>query len=425
MPKFTQDELHSSEYQYVLDCAVELGEITPLEASVYTVATPAAIALHALLTQQMALPSHFLRNTARYYLNSLPRHQKMVWALKSMPTISYALKNLQDRIAYAVQKKVQEDLDLEEPNPNSWMAEINEHSLKSVKVFNSVHDITPDNVLRYVEPAYRDALSCLEDDVHTLMDALTWVATAEGKAQAKSIALHLFGDKTVKQKALTASLVVPKVSEAKKLMALKRSKVQARGAIKKALKLFSSFGMEPQVRMLVSGEKVTLEHPESYFKLEVAPLQSNWLEQRTVAPGGHAPFQLSLLTKEDIFVARLCVLFDKTPVLDQLLALSMYVQTGNEMELLQKANWFGVPDVKVARQLLSEKAPELAAKLPWTLPESSTEPSGRSVRDGIANRMRQLDDQWAPYKAPVRQWLNNWFGPVLAGVKQLSALPCE
>lgn len=425
MPNFRQEDLQYSEYNYVLDCAVELGEITPLEASVYTVVTPAAIALHALLTQQLALPAHFLRNTARYYLNSLPRHHKMVWALKSMPTMSYALKNLQDRVAHAVQKKVQEDLGLEEPNPNSWMAEVNEHSLKSVKLFNSVHDVTPDKVLQYVEPAYREALSCLEDDVQTLMEALTWVATSEGKAQAKSIARTLFGDKTVKNQTLTASVVVPKVSEAKKLTALKRSKIQARGAIKKALKLFSSFGMEPQVRMLVSGEKVTLEHPESPFKLEVAPLQSNWLEQRTVAPGGHVPFQLSLLTKEDIFVARLCVLFDKTPVLDQLLALSMYVQTGNEMELLQKANWFGVPDVEVARQLLSEKAPELVEKLPWTLPASSNEPIVRSGWDGIANRMRQLDDQWAPYKAPVRQWLNNWFGPVLAGVTHLSALPFE
>lgn len=413
MPTTPFHERFDAEYSYMLDSAVELGEITPLEASVFYADTPAARALAAILDTPQTWSKHFLRNTARDYLDNLPKKERLVWALRSHEGMAFALKMLTERIEFVVQKKVQTDLGLEKPTAIKWMDELQDAQDFGPKLFMTVHDITPDNVSAFIEPLYAETKAVLSEDLDLIVEAVQWLAETGAQAEARQIATKLFAVPG----ANVALGRLPTFQQVSKLVKLKKVRNQARGAIKKAVALFTSFGMEESVQMLISGETVTLSHPDSAFKLEVAPLQSNWLEKKTVTPGVHVPFQLSLLTKEGIFLSRLCVLFDQTPVLDQLFALTAFVQTGNERELLEKANWFGIEDAAKVRSILEDKAPALLKKVPAA---KVSNPSGILK---IPVFHSELDQQWAAYKAPVNQWLTSWFGPVAQSIVQLAASP--
>ena len=175
---------------------------------------------------------------------------------------------------------------------------------------------------------------------------------------------------------------------------------------------------EDSVRLLVHGHEVELSHPESPFKFVIQPNGAGWLEERTRRPGGHTPFSLKLLTKDNVYVSQLCVIFDNTPVLDQLLALTLFVQTGEEEVLLQKANWFSYKSDEMVRSLLKEKAPSLVPKIP--------------VQSGVRGRLQdshafaayeQERVHWEPYRLPVSNWVSAWLGEILSEARALKAHP--
>lgn len=58
------------------------------------------------------------------------------------------------------------------------------------------------------------------------------------------------------------------------------------------------------------------------------------------------------------------MLFDKTLVLNQVFALTLFVQAGDETTLLEKANWFCCEDAEKVRTFLEGHAPSLVNKLP-------------------------------------------------------------
>lgn len=418
MPNLSKPPRYHAEYGYVLDCAVELGEISPLEHAVFCSDTPAARQLSATLEEGAAWPKHLLRNLARDYLGQLDRKARYVWALKGLPGMEYALKALQERIEFVVQTKVQSDLGVKERLAIRWMDEVSEPTVFGERCFETVHDICPDKVLGFARGHYQATWDQFQEDLRVLDEALRWLEQPGAREQARALAEQLFVPAEVAQ-VQSEALALPSVRRVTR--ALHEKKVQkrhARSAIKKALKLLSSFGMQKDVQLLVAGKEVTLSHPDSAFKFVLQPLQSGWLEDKTAHPGGHVPFQLSLLTKEDVFLSRLCVYFDATPVLDQMLALSLFVQSGNEMELLKKANWFGCEQPLQVREILQSKAPALVDKV---------------ARPGSGNRAGDLaavlqahhleEAHWAPYKQPVSQWLQAWFAPLKHTLQTLQSTP--
>lgn len=400
------------EAAYLLDCAVELGEITPMEAMVFTVRTPAAETFIRLASGN-ALPKHWLRNTARQYLDSLPQAERFVWALRGMEGLEFGVRSFQDRVAFMVQTKVQSDLGVDERHAIHWMDEAGP-ALFEEKQFASVHDVTAARVQQFIQATYGEAKARLEDDLALLQEALTWVALPGNRDEARRIAQRVFS-------AIPVTIDEARLHQAPSVRDVQRHKVkrQARSAIKKALKLFYRTGQEHQVRMLVQGKEITLSHPDSPFKFVLQPLAAGWLEQKTVAPGGHVPYQLTLLTKEDVFLSRLCVLFDATPVLDQLLALTFFVHSGNEEAILKKANWFGYESPAAVREVLMTKAPALVAKIPA--------PTGKP-HHGLSmlnERYDAKESHWAPYAGPVRSWIQSWLGEVttaLASVRPVLAI---
>jgi len=111
-----------------------------------------------------------------------------------------------------------------------------------------------------------------------------------------------------------------------------------RNSIKRSLRLISNFGMEEDVRIFLGGKSIEVSHPSSMFKF-VLSKSYNSLINNTQRPSHAIPYQLQLYTKSDVHIANLCVIMDKTPVLDQVLALAMYVRSGDEDEILRIANF--------------------------------------------------------------------------------------
>lgn len=381
------------ERQYLLDCAVEFGEITPLEAAVFSANTSAAQEFDRLLAQDVLLPPHFLRNTARAYLDAAPLPERMVWALKTAAYTPYALQFLRERVAAVVQTKALRDLGLKEPAPLHLWPELQTEQERgpAPKVFGEVDDIAQPQVCAFVQEQFGQTFERINQDLELVESALAWLAQPGAREQARGIALRLF--EACSQQVLPAGPTPVRECQPRQE---KRERRHVRGAIKKGLSLLTKFGRHKEAQLLVSGHRAVLSHPDSPFKLELAPYTSGWLTARTRRPSGTAPFEIHLMTKDDVHLGRLCVLFQDTPVLDQLLALSMYVDTGNEMELLQKANWFGVKDESRVRQVLQDKAPQLLDKLP-----SSAGPAYFSLA-GLVDPEEQV---WAPYRAPVAQWV--------------------
>lgn len=137
----------------------------------------------------------------------------------------------------------------------------------------------------------------------------------------------------------------------------------ARASIKRTLRLIANFGMEEDVRIFLGGGEIQIAHPESMFKFVLRKRSHSNLISATHSPTHMIPYELDLRTKCDLHVASLCVIMDKTPILDQILALAMYIKTGNEEEILHKANFSRLLGDRELRQVLALESPILETKL--------------------------------------------------------------
>jgi hypothetical protein len=148
---------------------------------------------------------------------------------------------------------------------------------------------------------------------------------------------------------------------------------KAKSSIKKALKLIDNMGFGDEIRVFIGGDEIVVDNPQSIFKFVLKRGAS--LIERTISPGYSTPYSLELLTKDDIHVANLCVYLKDTPVLDQVLAIALYIKTGNEEDVLEKANWFNRTNDNGVRRLVHEYNPKFGRKLGFNLPYE--EPQGR------------------------------------------------
>lgn len=390
------------ELMYCLDCAVELGEISPLERLVFSYETDAAQKLYHRRRQHPDdWSAHWLRNTARSFLDRLTLPERYVVALRGIRDLEYGAKALSERMEFFVETKARVDFGMQEDF--SRLIQDHDPELANAvppKVFDTVEDVNRTKVQAFINPLFASAIARLEEDIRLTRDALVWLAEPGNKEAAREIAarvLRVPAEPPIR-------IAVEHLVDTGGVAAAKRKQLRsAKGAIKKAIKLLTRFGAEDNARLLVSGEQVVISHPDSYFQFRLqAHNGQGWLVQRTVFPGSHVPYQLTLETKKGERLAQLCVLFDKTPVLDQLLALTMYVQTGNELELLEKANWYGIADVDRVCEHLDGHAPELIRKVRM--------PIGERIDQAINLKHPDLEF-WRPYTGPVRSWIGEAFLP--------------
>lgn len=139
-------------------------------------------------------------------------------------------------------------------------------------------------------------------------------------------------------------------------------KKSTKNSIKRALKLMFNVGFEEEAKIFLRGETVEVSHPDSLFKFVIQRYQHS-LILRTEYPGFSTPYSLSLYTKSDVKVANLCVYVKDTPLLDQVLALAMFIKSGSEEMILTKANWSCLtPDAEL-KEIIALEYPKLRSKM--------------------------------------------------------------
>ena len=140
-------------------------------------------------------------------------------------------------------------------------------------------------------------------------------------------------------------------------------KKTVKNSIKRALKLLDNFGMEKDTKIFLSGEDVEVSHPDSIFKFVITKRDYSNIIRETERPSFSIPFKLALFTKSGIFIATLCVYAENTPMLDQLFMIAMYVKTGNEEDLLRKANYSVHCRDQEVKEILALEYPFMKQKL--------------------------------------------------------------
>lgn len=136
-----------------------------------------------------------------------------------------------------------------------------------------------------------------------------------------------------------------------------------KNSIKRALKLLDNFGMEEDAKIFLKGDEIEVSHPDSMFKFVITKRDYNRVLRSTEFPMKSIPFKLELFTKSGIHIANLCVYAEDTPMLDQLFMIAMYVKTGNEEDLLRKANFSSITQDKTLKEIIVSEVDYLSPKL--------------------------------------------------------------
>lgn len=400
--------------QYLLDGAVELGRLTALEHACLFYLQACQDELEQIVDSD-ELVNDRLRGIAHKHLQRCSQPIRHLLALAGAPVLPHALRALRERMEHEVQQRVQHDLGVAPSALHELRCMLGTQADANPEpVFPSPEDVRHDTVQGYALRHFAPLLQRWAANVQDFRQAAQWFASLTPDAQRVQL-------QALRQLMRKTSVSVEHVANGlsiRELAGTGKAATAARPAIKKALKLFDRLGKTEDVRMLVAGEEVTLSHASSPFKFVLKAYENNWLHELTQKPRRSAPFDIHLLTKDDVHLARLCVYMDNTPVLDQLLALAMFVESGQENLLLEKANWFGLSDPTQTSEEPSQR-PRLAKLLlkhcPEALPRAGFLPDGTSkpkaspaaARDRRLLSVMQEHEQWEPYRGPVRAWLQS------------------
>lgn len=384
-----------AETQYVLDSAMELGELTPLEYEIAFSTPDATARLDAALARGEFHPDLVAREM-RAVLDQAPLGLKFALALKAMPTLPRAFEAFVERANMVVRNKALKDVG-QAPSllPLVWEDGPAE---EEEPVFSSLAEVLPHKVQQVVCARFSRAMFRWSKDLDVIARAMVWFNEG-GPAVSDARKAHALSQLRAPEESF-AEMV--RLARPRPFFNDKRRR-SARSAIKKVLKLFERTNRLDTVQALVGGHEVVIAHPSSPFKFVLTAFRSDWLERASVNPSMSSPFNIRLFTKTDVHLANLCVYFKDTPVLDQLLALMLYIESGQESQVLKTANWFGVDDIdRIAAELDTVGTPELKERVTW---------NRRAIANGLGGEPFPEATTWAPYYGPVSQWLRQMLVP--------------
>lgn len=134
----------------------------------------------------------------------------------------------------------------------------------------------------------------------------------------------------------------PKVRK-KKLVLSKKQRKTARRAIIKGIDLFSKFFDRKDIEGFIKGYEYTIEGEKFNYRLTKSDRTS--ILRHTLSPTNvHIPYDLEITDKNNIVLAKACYLFEMTPIIDQIIAFTMMIKSGNEDEFIKKANMFSTTE---------------------------------------------------------------------------------
>lgn len=399
--------LHT-ETSYLLDCAMELGQLSPLEYGMvfYDRNLAEVVDTACGRAESMEGVINLIRSAVE---NAMPDTRRTV-ALLAAPSLRSSLRFFRDAINAHIQRKAMDDVGIEK-RPRFQFLGLEETSSDEV-IFSSVADIDAAHVERYVTQEFGAALTRWHSDLREIEEAIAWARTTP-----RHLWMPAVQETFVQIQSLRDEYVLHRTASISSRFSKKEVR-SARGAIRKVLKLFERSGNTEAVRAFVSGGEVEVSHPSSPFKFVLKPYThtAGWLIERTNTQFAHSPMNIMLMTKENVHLANLCVYVSETPVLDQVFAFMLYIHSGEEDVILSAANWFGVEQREVVVEFLqSNNKVELLPKLGKRFqlgPERTA--VGSDIQVQLTDALERLHPgmaAWEQYKAPVNQWLQRIMVP--------------
>lgn len=408
--------------EYVIDGAFEFGELTALELVTLCHPLGGYWAVRHAVDDNRAPVKDFLANTARHALTHAGEHRHL-FALQSARHVPIGLEFLSNRANHLVQRTIQANLGVAPRGFAVAGLEGIEDAYSPVYVA-SPEEVTEGTVRRILNDNLGSLAQRWQEDLDALHEAASWVSNVgirhvlrlqAGDESAQAVAT------VVKSLAVEdMALAVARKRQAQERAARRHRRAlsqRAKAAIKKATKLFEGLGQRETLNMFISGQEVVMSHPDSMFKFALVPLrETGWLVDRTMEGRSHTPYELQLLTKTDVHVARLCVYFSSSPVLDQLLAVLMHVTSGEENRLLETANWFAHGDIgEELRGQIFAANPKLVDKFPKERAADESRGLGPERGDWgvrLPDFVAAGEAHWEPFAGRVQQWVNTWAEPV-------------
>ncbi|WP_087865619.1 hypothetical protein [Comamonas thiooxydans] len=403
--------------EYVIDCAQELGEISPLEGVVLNTHPNVYAAIRKIVdTEQRRTDRDWIANECRRALYKSPLLYRQAASVAALRYRDHYVKAMVERLESAVRLYVERDLGWDEGS-RSYQTLLLGHEITN-RHFESeqgVNEISVHELLNSLDLAQSIKLR-LQQDYSELKQTIRQLApqghrTLPGVLEALTLqanSCHAGGEEP-----LAATNVVQRRTQRslRKESVTADMRKRAKSALKKASQLFLSMGKSRELNLFIAGKEVTLSHPESQLKFVVRSLGTeDWLIRRSVSEfTAHTPFELALFTKTDVFIGNLCVYFADSPVLDQILSLSLFIDSGEEEVILEKANFFGnthwTPEFWNRLQLSS---PQVNARVKKYL-APKTKNDLIKIHCAVPLKFKL----WDPFSNPVKQWIQSWLGESL------------
>lgn len=116
---------------------------------------------------------------------------------------------------------------------------------------------------------------------------------------------------------------------------------QGKKALKRGVKLFQRMFGEEDIRGFLKGHEFIVQGRELNYRISPHP-NVDLIAHSATGKSYHIPYRLEILNPDNVVLAEGCVIFQDTPVIDQIIGLMMYVKTNQERTLLETTNFFNI-----------------------------------------------------------------------------------
>lgn len=123
----------------------------------------------------------------------------------------------------------------------------------------------------------------------------------------------------------------------------KKQKKVFKRRLNKSIDITKRFLGEENTKCIIKGDCFKIESEETLFYYIVKSGGTRNIVNKTKKFIKSIPYDLEIYQKEtDIKIAKTCIYFDSTPILDQILSVYLMIKNGKEMDLLSTGNFYGI-----------------------------------------------------------------------------------
>lgn len=115
-------------------------------------------------------------------------------------------------------------------------------------------------------------------------------------------------------------------------------KKQGRKPFLRALDLYKKIFGQANVELFLGGKNIEIKG--EIFDYVLSKNGTDLLSHSANPSTGHIPYNLEIFNKEGVFLGKGCVVFAQTPVIDQIIAFTLHVQSGEEKNILNNCNLY-------------------------------------------------------------------------------------